>query len=119
MNLQIIEENIKELEMADTTFDTVQELALLYIIKNNLKSPVQTTVEREYTEILPAYKKYVEAKRQFQLKQTDETNMIKYMELLCSEISDFLIALYSGTSTYKERKLLEQIFPVYIEKTQS
>lgn len=108
MNLQTIQENILELENSETTFDSVQELAYLYIIRNNFKSDA---VEKEMSDILPAYEKYISAKKKYQLGETDDTCMIKYMELLCDEISEFLSALYSGTSTRKERKLLESIFP--------
>lgn len=103
MDIQIIDENIKELEMGDTTFDTVQELAFLYIVKANFKSSIQTMVEREYDDILPAYKKYVEAKRQFQFNQADETSMLKYLQLLCNEIQEFILSLYSSTNMRKER----------------
>ena len=108
MNIDVINENIKELENSETTFENVQELAYLYTVKNNFQKFDE--VETELNEIFPAYKKYVESKREYQLHRTDETGMIKYMEILCQEVADFLDALYSGTSTLKERKFLKAVF---------
>lgn len=66
------------------------------------------SAENELMEILPAYEKYVNAKRLYQMKQTDDVAMVEYMELLCYEISDFMMELYAGTSTRKERHHLEE-----------
>ena len=109
MNIEIIQENIDELENADTTFEAVQELAYLYIIRNNLSEP--GIVKKELADIVPAYQKYVAAKRRFQLGEIDDEPMIKTMQLLCMEIKEFVLALYSGTGTRKER--------IYIEETVS
>ena len=106
MDIQIINENITELENLDTTFDNVQELAYLYIIKDHFTK--SDKIEQELSDILPAYQRYVEAKRRFQLNLTDSEPMIELLKLLCQEIADFIGILYSGTSTRKERHILEE-----------
>lgn len=103
MDIEIIQDNINELENADTTFDNVRELALLYVVRDNLKTSTQTVVTNEIDDILPAYQKYIDAKRKFQLQQTDETGMLKYIQLVCQETKEFILALYKGTDMRKER----------------
>ncbi len=66
------------------------------------------SVENELMDILPAYQKYIKAKQMYQMKQTDDSSMLEYMELVCYELSDFIIELYSGTDTRKERHAIEE-----------
>ena len=108
MDIEIIQDNIEELENADTTFDNVRELALLYIVRNNLKSSVQPVVIRELHDIFPAYQKYVEAKQAYQRHISDDSALVNYMQLLCQEIREFMVALYAGTDLRKERHYIEE-----------
>ena len=109
MDIQIINENITILENSDTTVDNVQELALLYIVRKGLKSSLQTMVDGELKDVFPAYTKYIEAKRKFQLNEIDEFAMVKYMQLLCNEIKEFIETLYHTTDTRKERVILTEM----------
>ena len=64
--------------------------------------------KNELMEILPAYDKYIESKRKYQMYESDDIAMCHYMDLLCEEIADFIYSLYSGTETRKERHKLEE-----------
>lgn len=113
MDKTLIEENIIELENSDTTFENVQELAYLYIIRDKLFTVADKT-EKELSEILPAYEKYIDAKRKFQMKQSDDEQIIYYFNLTCEELKDFICSLYSGTSTRKERQsLINLLYELY------
>lgn len=105
MDIEIINENIKILEDSETSLENIQELALLYTVKNNFSGD---KVESELSDILPAYKKYLDAKRKFQMKEIDDTPMVDYMKLLCKEIQDFVLLLYNNTHTRKERHYIEE-----------
>lgn len=119
MDIDILEENIQELENSDTTFENVQELAYLYIIKDHLYSSnasiKQDDVEKELSDILPAYQKYINSKRRYQLHDTDDESMIKFMQLVCQELKEFILSLYNGTSTRKERHYIEETLSYLID----
>ena len=122
----IINELIDELKQCDTTYNNVRDLAALYEVRdrfeNNEESIKQTEVEKELSDILPAYEKYVEVKTKFQLTSTEEENMVYKLKLLCIEIFDLLKILYTNTNTDAERseirrcitRLTEEIwFPLF------
>lgn len=116
MNIQAIEEAIKELEMDDTTVKNVQELATLYIVKEKLQDPATTVVtpcstivEEELKDILPQYRYYIDTKRKFQLNQVTENAVIADIKDLCREIGEFIHTLYSCTDIKKERILIESL----------
>lgn len=108
MDIQAIMDNINELENGITNVDNVQELANLYIVRDNLLKHNTNPIEQELNDILPAYKKYCVTKRKFQLKEITEEAVLSDMKLLCQEISEFIHTLYSNTDFYKERALLLQ-----------
>lgn len=108
MDIQAIVDNINELENSITNVDNVQELANLYIVRDNLLKHNTNPVEQELNDILPMYKKYCVTKRKFQLKEIPEEAVLSDMKLLCQEISEFIHTLYSNTDFYKERALLLQ-----------
>ena len=115
MDIDIIEQNIQDLENADTSFCNVEELAMLYIVQDHLKNRLQTQIEDELDDILPVYKKYIDVKQKFQLNQVDDTAVLHYFSLVCQEIKEFLLTLYSGTSTLKERKQLYKMLTEIME----
>lgn len=57
-------------------------------------------------DILPSYTLYIDAKRKYQLGETNDKIVLDYLELLCKEISDLLDSLYSDTDMWKERKII-------------
>lgn len=109
MDIIAIEDAIHTLEEADTTADNVAELASLYIVYENNKKTIQKMVEAEYDDILPAYRKYCATKRRYQLGEITEGAVINDLKLLCSEIREFIHALYCHTDMNRERKLLEDL----------
>ena len=109
MDIQAIQDNIKELENGITNVDNVQELACLYIVRDNLLKQDTNIVEQELKDILPAYRKYCNTKTKYQLHEVTEEAVEHDMNLLCQELKDFIITLHSGTDFYKERRILIQM----------
>lgn len=124
LDLQEIENTIHALENASTTFDTCSKLASLYIVRDNLSKPVQTVVdvsndaavERELTDILPTYGKYVDTKRKFQLNQVPEEMLITATKSLCIEIQEFLTIFYSTTELPQSRIIIVETLTKLLEK---
>ena len=78
MDIELIEDTIEELEQDATSFDNCEKLASLYICrlfnKNvnmsllDTSDSVSTIIEHsELHDILPAYCKYIETKKQLRL----------------------------------------------------
>lgn len=107
LDLQEVNVAIKGLENQDLTFDICQKLASLYIIKEYHKTT--DDVVNEYNDILPSYRKFCEIKRAYQLSETSEETVYKQLELLCSEISEFLLTLYHNTDTQHEHNIIEEM----------
>lgn len=110
MDIIAITEAIETLQNSDTTVENVNELASLYIVKEHLQTRLETEIDREYDDILPAYKKYVEIKRRYQLKEVTEGAVIKALNVLCQEIQEFLHIIYIHTDMNRERKILLTLF---------
>ena len=106
MDIKAIQDNITELENSITSIDNVQELANLYIVRNNLLKQDISPVEQELNDILPAYKYYCQTKTKYQLHEIQEEAVLHAMKLLCQELNEFIKELYSSTDFFKERKLL-------------
>lgn len=107
VDLQEVNLAIKGLENQELTFDICQKLASLYIIREYNK-PTDAVI-REYDDILPSYKKFCEIKRMYQLSEISEEAVYKQLELLCSEISEFLLTLYHNTDTQHEHDIIEEM----------
>lgn len=109
MRLTAINNAIEALQTQETTVNSVQELAALYIVKDHLEKSENATnsaVENELNDVLPAYKKYCEVKRKFQLGLLSDKVVLDYLKTVCSELRDLIQALYSGTDSKEERKIL-------------
>lgn len=113
MDIQAIKDNIKELENADTTVENVRELALLYIVRDNLENANLTgnfnDTARELDDILPQYRKYIEIKRQYQLGQLPDTAVNKSIRNVCREIYEFISTMYSRTDMKSERDCIDEL----------
>ena len=122
MDLQVIRNTIQDLENADNTFDNCAKLASLYIICNEAEKwkidTKSTTTESELKDILPAYKQYIQAKRNYQLNGTSEDQTSKYMGFLCKEIYEFVVSLYSSTDTPDERNHIRNLISNLSETTE-
>ena len=114
MNIEEIQSEIKTLERDATTFSNVSKLASLYIVNERLQNGTQAIVDgiqRELNDILPAYRKYVEVKRECQLKNTDKTALIDSIQLVCKELQEFILILYNNTECEECRNLIS--FPLF------
>ena len=115
MNITVIKDAIIRLENEETTLDNVRELADLYTVRDHFRV---NTVERELSDILPAYRAYCEFKRQYELSGENEDKVIEYMSYVCKEICEFIETLYSNTDFYRERKeiikILEKLSKKYL-----
>lgn len=100
MDAYVINEIIEDLEKTETTFNNIQELAALYIVKDHL---VTNNVEAELSDILPEYRKYCVIKRKYQLHELTDEAVSKAIKNVCREIEEFIKTLYAGTDFHKER----------------
>ena len=109
LDIEEIDNTIETLENSSTTFDNVLKLASLYIVKEHMQnvSTGQIDVsESELKDILPAYRKYVDVKKEFQLNHIDKSALISSMNIVCKEIHEFLTTLYQNTECIECRELL-------------
>lgn len=113
MDVQVIEKNIELLEGGETTLEAIEELAMLYTVRDGLKNAVQTKndakIDAEFDDLFPAYQNYVKAKRSFQIYRADEEAVLKYLHLLCQELKEFVLILYEGTDLRKERQCIKDL----------
>lgn len=115
MNLKSIDDAIKELENSKSTYDNVQELSALYIVREHLKQPPDI-VEKELNDILPCYKQYINIKRDYQTGRATDTLLVNSMESVCKEITEFIETLYNNTELFKERLKIEKMIKELSEK---
>ena len=81
MDIKDINRTIEELEKDSTTFENCQKIASLYIVRQNYETGLKSSgnrVKQELTDILPAYSKYVDTKRRFQLGELSEKVVEKH-----------------------------------------
>lgn len=112
LDIDAIEESIKDLENSDTTFYNCEKLASLYIVREHLKNPNTREldgIQRELDDILPAYTRYCDVKRKYQLHEITDVKVIDELQRVCDEIEDLFIAMYSGTDMCEERKILTKL----------
>lgn len=108
LDINLIDETIKELENEDTNFSNCQKLASLYTVKEFYEKHLQTAdqVQLELHDILPQYNRYCEVKKKYQLGEVASEQVLDSMMLLCQEIEEFLHTLYSSTDIEPERQQL-------------
>jgi hypothetical protein len=100
MDKNIVNEMIGELENADTTFQNCNDLAALYKVRDELGA---NKIEGEISDILPAYRQYIQVKMNYQNGKTDKDRVIKSINLVCKEIHDLVKTLYSCSDMPLER----------------
>ncbi len=116
MDIKAIEDNIKELENSITNVDNVQELACLYIVRDNLLKQDTNIVEQELNDILPAYKKFCITKTKYQMQEVTEDAVVHDMKIVCQELKEFILSLYSNSDFYKERQpLIKMLDSLHLE----
>lgn len=112
LDIEEIDNTIETLENGATTFDNVLKLASLYIVKEHMQnvSTGQIDVsESELKDILPAYRKYVDVKKEFQLNHIDKSALISSMNIVCKEIKEFISTLYNNTECQECRNLIQNM----------
>ena len=117
MNLAIINDAINALENEDTNYENVSELAMLYIVRDNLTTQIpksEDVVEQELSDLFPCYQKYCDAKTDYQLGKLNEGEVIHALRTLCAELREFVNTLFSNTDMNKERLIIiEEISKIY------
>lgn len=102
IDLNEIEDTIKDIENKNTTLDNCRILADMLIIEHFYKIKTDN-VENELNDILPQYQRYREIKRKYQLQEVTENAVINAIYNVCRELSEFIQTLYSSTDTQAER----------------
>jgi len=100
MNTDDINSEIKRL-LQDSSYDSCQKLASLYIVRDHLQRTEST--QKELFDILPTYSSYANIKREYELGNAGERAVINLMRDLCKEIKEFIIALHISTHSADER----------------
>lgn len=103
MDIKDIKKEIEKLENDDTTHENAQKLASLYIVVEHLSKKQIDDTEKELNDILPAYHRYIEIKRKYQLGEISEGLVIQGIKNVCKEIQEFISTLYSCTDMPEER----------------
>ena len=109
IELSEIENAINELESGPTNYAVCDKLASLYIVKEHLTPHQETdnvSVIEEYKDILPSYRQYTEVKKKHSLGEISEEIVLKTMQSLSTEITEFLTTLYASTESIAEREIL-------------
>ena len=114
MNLELVQNTIEQLESLDTTFENCQNLASLYIVRDMYKPRRSQLLEdekvaKELSDIFPQYTKYIQIKKQYQLKEVSADKVSLEINELCRQISEFLILLYVDSDMPQERKSLQDL----------
>ena len=104
MNLQEIETTINELELGDTNFTTCEQLASLYIVKQNF---AKQKSKNGLNEILPWYNGYVEVKCKYAKHEVTDIAVCEATKAITKE---FLRTLYSNVDTETEKQIIKNLF---------
>ena len=102
IDLNEIEDTIKDIENKNTTLDNCRILADMLIIEHFYKIKTDN-VENELNDILPQYQRYREIKRKYQLQEVTENAVINAIYNVCRELSEFIHTLYGCTDIQAER----------------
>lgn len=108
MNTDDINKEINRLQQ-ENSYEACQKLAALYIVKDHLRPKTQDSTEKELLDILPSYNKYVCIKRNYQMGDAGEKAVENALKLLCQEVFEFVVSLYSNTNTPEERRYLQDL----------
>ena len=114
--MDIINSTIAELESGDTTFNSCERLASLYIIRQYYSAPESGRnqapdlgVIKELQDILPSYKQYRDKKFNYQINSDGKDSMLSALSNVCKEIEEFIDTLYGSTDMEEERDLLSNM----------
>ena len=106
MDIDNINIAIQELEQSETTYKNIQELAFLYIVRDNY---TKDNVEKEINDIIPAYRQYCKDKREYQLGRLTESYVLYSLDNVCKEIYEFIDMIYTYVNIPEERNKLHKL----------
>ena len=109
MDINTIDELIKDLETSDTSLSNIRNLSALYNVRTHLLDIDTADTTKELSDVLPSYLHYINVKRRYQLQLTTDQALYMAMQDLCKEIREFIQTLYSDTDTPAEREILMQM----------
>lgn len=116
MDLQEVNLMINELEHSDNSFSTARNLAALYIVQGRLQEQLNTVLEKsddavliELYDVIPSYKRYVKIKKNYQLNNATDTQVLEELKNLCKEIKEFIHKLYITTYNNNERTVIKNL----------
>lgn len=108
--------NLEEMKSREPTAQNMRDVALLELwtnlkTKNNeiFINVSDTEIKKETRDILPAYFRYIEIKRKYQLKEVTQEKVFDSLKSLTDEIKDLLKLIYRNTDTPEERKILNTL----------
>lgn len=122
LDLNEVLKTIDELEAGPTTYDTCIKLASLYTIRDHMNgytvdaSSAVDSVEEEYHDILPSYRRYCETKRKYQRKEITKEAVITDISHVTQEIYEFITTLYGSTDMPDERDEILKTLRRLVEK---
>lgn len=116
MNILQIEDTIRELKSLPNTFKNVQNLAAYIIVHDHIQkanlvpSRASGTVSNDgMSDILPAYKSYIDEKLKYQSGNMIIDTLNKTLVLLTKEIEDFILTLYADSESKQSRRTIEKM----------
>ena len=98
--------SIRYYEQEQPTIENCKILASLYTCLDHFD---KSDEEKELNDIIPAYQRYVEIKRKFQMHEISESALLDATRIVCLETTEFLSLLYRGSDTESERELIRTI----------
>lgn len=119
MDIKEIEKEIEKLENEKESYKTVSALADMYIVRKylNKKNTAETYSEQNtendaetefMTDVLPAYKRYKEVKRKYQLGNTTKEKVLLCMDKLTKEIKELIQIMYTNSDMPEERNKISE-----------
>lgn len=112
MNIAEVDEAINELQESSLTLSNARNLSALVNVREYLQNAIQSkpdSLEAELNDVLPQYKNYCEVKRQYQLKQASEDDIVIALRKVCKEVKEFLLILYQNTDMKIERTMIKNM----------
>lgn len=110
LDINDINATIKYYEKQGANLENCRVLADLYTCKSYIENNYnKDNVENELNDILPQYIMYCNVKKEYQLGKVGKECVLKSMEYVCKEITEFMKSLYSHTDMQEERDMLDKI----------
>lgn len=115
LDIEEINRTISDLENKPTSMRNCEQLATLYICREYAKNGSERHTDEnsdiisEYSDILPAYRHYIDVKREFQKDLISYDVLFTSMQDLCTEIEEFILTLYNNTESETERNEIKRV----------